>query len=35
MLRLPGTVSIHSSLVDIPALSPTASLELYLNPRIT
>jgi adenylate cyclase len=33
MLRLPGTVSTHSSLVDIPALSPTASLELYLNPH--
>ena len=33
MLRLPGTVSIHSSAIDKPGLSPTASLELYLNPH--
>jgi len=30
MLRLPGTISIHSSAIDKPGLSPTASLELYL-----
>ena len=33
MLRLPGTISIHGSLVDKPGLSPTGSLELYLDPH--
>ena len=33
MLRLPGTVSTHSSLIDMPGLSPTGSLELYLDPH--
>src|SRR2546427_3457392 len=33
MLRLPGTVSTHSSLIDMPRLSPTGSLELYLDPH--
>src|SRR4029453_5540994 len=33
MLRLPGTLSIHSSAIDKPGLSPTAALELYLNPH--
>src|SRR5215813_3795356 len=32
MLRLPGTVSIHSPAIDKPGLSPIASLELYLDP---
>ena len=33
MLRLPATVSAHSSLIDLPGLSPTGSLELYLDPH--
>ena len=33
MLRLPGTVSIHGSLIDKPWLGPTRSLELYLDPH--
>jgi adenylate cyclase len=33
MLRLPGTVAIHASAIDLPGLSPTASLELYLDPH--
>ena len=33
MLRLPGTVSIHGPLIDKPGLSPTSSLELYLDPH--
>src|SRR5947208_15350407 len=32
MLRLPGTVSIHGSAIDMSGLSPTAALELYLDP---
>ena len=31
MLRLPGTGSIRSSLIDKPWLGPTRSLELYLD----
>ncbi len=33
MLRLPGTVSIHGSAIDMSGLSPTAALELYLDPH--
>jgi adenylate cyclase len=33
MLCLPGTVAIHASAIDLPGLSPTASLELYLDPH--
>jgi adenylate cyclase len=33
MLRLPGTVSTHHALIDIPRLTPTGSLELYLDPH--
>lgn len=33
MLRLPGTISARGSLIDQPGLSPTGSLELYLDPH--
>jgi len=33
MLRLPGTIAIHGSAIDLPGLSPTGSLELYLDPH--
>ena len=33
MLYLPGTVSIHGSAIDKPGLSPTGSLDLYLDPH--
>ena len=33
MLRLPGTVAIHGSAIDMPGLGPRASLELYLDPH--
>jgi len=33
MLRLPGTVSIHGSVIDKPGLSQAGSLEFYLDPR--
>jgi adenylate cyclase len=33
MLRLPGTVAIHSSAINKPGMSPTGALELYLDPH--
>jgi adenylate cyclase len=32
-MLLPGTISVHGPLIDQPALSPTRSLGVYLNPH--